>query len=107
MPHPAFVGSELDHRRETLLIDEGTHSLVEGQVGCQPIDQITPKGFARPVQVYRVDDFFSEEQRKRRRRLSRTGERVEVSVIDGSDIRAAILELRQIQEDLEKQYGDG
>ena len=60
----------------------------------------------RPVQVYKVGDFRSEEHRKRRRQLSRVGERVEVNVIDSSDIRAAIEELRQIQEDFEKQLDD-
>jgi hypothetical protein len=53
-----------------------------------------------------VDDFHSEEHRERRRRLSRVGERVEVNVTDSSDIRAAIEELRRIQEDFEKQFED-
>jgi class 3 adenylate cyclase len=91
---------------DTILIDENTHSLIEGHVGCELIDQITPKGFVRPVQVYQLGDFFAEEHRERRRQLSRVGERVEVNVIDSSDIRAAIEELRQIQEDFEKQFDD-
>jgi len=37
------------------------------------------------------------------RRLARIGERVEVNVIDRPNIRAAILELRGIQEEFEKQ----
>ena len=53
-----------------------------------------------------MGDFLSEEHRKRRRQLSRVGKRVEVIVIDSSDIRAAIEELRQIQEDFEKQFND-
>jgi class 3 adenylate cyclase len=91
---------------DTILIDETTHSLIEGNVKCDHVDEITPKGFVRPVQIYRVDDFFSEEHRERRRRLSRVGERVEVNVTDSSDIRAAIEELRRIQEDFEKQFED-
>ncbi len=70
------------------------------------IVQFTPKGFVRPVQVYKVGDFLSEEHRERRRRLSRVGKRVEVNIIDSSDIRAAIEELRQIQEEFEKQMDD-
>ena len=61
----------------------------------------------RPLKVYEVGDFLSEEHRERRRQLSRVGKRVEVNVIDSSDIRAAITELRQIQEDFEKQFNDG
>ena len=60
----------------------------------------------RPVQVYKVGDFISEKHRGQRRKLSRVGERVEVNVIDSSDIRAAIEELRQIHEDFEKQLDD-
>lgn len=91
---------------DTILIDDNTHSLIEGHVSCERIDQITPKGFVRPIQVYQVGDFFSEEHREKRRRLSRSGERVEVSVIDSSDIGAAIEELRRIQEDFAKQFED-
>jgi len=46
---------------------------------------------------------LSDKHRQRRQRLSRVGERVEVNVIDSSDIRAAIEELRCIQEDFERQ----
>ena len=87
-----------------ILIDENAHGLIEGHVSCEPIDEITPKGFVRPLKVYEVGDFLSDEHRERRQQLSRVGERVEVNVIDSSDIHAAIAELRQIQEDFEKQF---
>ena len=92
---------------DSILIDEATHSLIEGHVRCKEATSVTPKGFVRPVTVYEVQDFVSSEHRDRRRRLSRTGERVEVSVIDSSDIRAAIEELRRIQEEFEEQYDEG
>lgn len=91
---------------DTILVDENTHSLIDGHVACEPIDEITPKGFVRPIQAYLVDDFLSEEHRARRRQLSRVGERVEVNVIDSSDIRAVIEELRHIQEDFERQLNE-
>ncbi len=91
---------------DTILIDENTHTLIEGHVSCEFVEEITPKGLARPVQIYKVGDFLSDEHRERRRQLSRIGERVEVNVIDSSDIRAAIEELRQIQEDFERQFND-
>jgi class 3 adenylate cyclase len=91
---------------DAILIDENTHSLIEGHVACERIDEITPKGFVRPIQIFKVGDFLSDEHRERRGKLSRVGERVEVNVIDSSDIRAAILELQQIQDDFAKQYND-
>jgi len=92
---------------DTILIDENTYGLIKGHVSCEPTDKITPKGFVRPVQVYKVGDFISEEHRERRRQLSRVGERVEVNVIDSSDIRAAIKELREIQQEFERQFEQG
>ncbi|MCS5598877.1 MAG: hypothetical protein NZ707_03910, partial [Rhodospirillales bacterium] len=52
---------------------------------------------------YQVGDFISEAHRGRRPELSRVGQHVEINVIDSSDIRAAIEELRHFQEDFEKQ----
>jgi len=103
---PVNLASRLEAMAEpdTILIDENTHSLVAGHVDCVAVEAIAPRGFARAVQVYRVGDFKSEAHRRGRRQLSRTGERVEVSVIDSSDIRAAIEELRRIQEEFARQF---
>ena len=40
----------------------------------------------------------------RRKKLSHVGERVEINVLDSSDIHAAMKELRQIQKYLEEQF---
>jgi class 3 adenylate cyclase len=88
-----------------ILIAESTYSLVKEHVVCEPFDEIAPKGFARAVQVYLVDDFIFKEHRDQRKRLSHVGERVEVNVIDSSDIHAAIAELRRIQEEFERDLG--
>jgi class 3 adenylate cyclase len=103
---PVNAAARLEELAEPggILIDEGTHGLIGDQVDCSPVDQVVLRGFSRPVQIYRVNDFRSGEHRAGRRRLSRTGKRVEVSVIDSSDIRAAIEELRRIQEDFAEQY---
>ena len=90
---------------DTILIDEATHSLVGEQVNCRKADQIMPKGFARTVQVYQVEDFHSLDHIAQRHRLYQAGQRVEVNIIDSSDIRAAIEELRAIQFDFEKRLG--
>ena len=90
---------------DTILIDEATHSLVREQVQCREADQIMPKGFVRPIQVYQVEDFQSRDHIKLRHRLYQAGKRVEVNIIDSSDIRAAIEELRTIQLEFEARLG--
>ena len=90
----------------SILIDEYTKDLINDHVSSKYIDEITPKGFARPVQVYRINDFKSAEHRNRRKSLTHVGERVEVSVLDSSNIHAAIEELKHIQEKFERDYAD-
>jgi class 3 adenylate cyclase len=89
--------------QNTILIAESTYQLVDEYVDCEKFDEITPKGFARPVQVYLVKGFKSEDDRETRQQLSMIRDHVEVNVHDSSDIRAAIEELRQIQMEFEKQ----
>ena len=88
----------------SVLISEVTRNLIHEYVECEYFDEVTPKGFARPIKTYFAKDFISDEHRRNRLRLSRTGKHVEVNVIDSSDIRAAIEELRRIQQDFEEQF---
>ncbi|MEC8981750.1 MAG: adenylate/guanylate cyclase domain-containing protein [SAR324 cluster bacterium] len=88
----------------TILIDEYTKDLIHSHVKSKYVDDITPKGFARPIPVYLLKDFKSLKHRERRKSLTHVGERVEVSFIDSSDIQAAIEELKRIQEGFEKDY---
>ena len=48
--------------------------------------------------------FKSAKHRKRRKSLSHVGDRVEVNVLDSSNIQAAIEELKRIQEKFESDY---
>ncbi len=88
----------------TILIDEYTKDLISSHVNSKYIDDITPKGFARPIQVFQLNDFKSAKHRKRRKSLSHVGDRVEVNVLDSSNIQAAIEELKRIQEKFESDY---
>ena len=88
---------------ESILIDEKTQALVEDKVKCTYADEITPKGFARPIKIYQIEDFIDKDHHKLRRRLTHVGQRVEVNVFDSSDIKAAIEELRDIQNRFEKE----
>ena len=55
----------------------------------------------RLLRTFLVDDFISESHKKKRKILSHSGKRVEINVLDSSDIRAAIEELKNIQEKFE------
>ena len=88
---------------DEIYIDENTYNLIQSTIECVPVEQITPKGFARPIQVYQLKDFISEQHREMRRQLTRVGKRVEVSVTDSSNIHAAIKELKEIQIEFENQ----
>ncbi len=87
---------------DNILIDDTTYSLIGEHVKCTEVDQITPKGFVRPVKIYQVGDFISDDHINNRQRLYLAGDRVEVNIIDSSDIHAAIAELREIQLDFER-----
>ncbi len=90
----------------TVVVADSTYNLIHRNVECAYLDEVTPKGIAHAVEIYEVKDFRAPEHREQRRRLSRMGEHVEVNVIDSSDIRAAIEELRRIQQDFERQFAE-
>ena len=107
---PVNLASRLEGLAEpgSVLISDSTCNLVSEYVACEPVGEVNPKGFSRPVEVFKVLEFRSAEHRDQlqRRRLSRSGDHVEVNVIDSSDIRAAIEELRRIQKEFEQQLGE-
>jgi class 3 adenylate cyclase len=103
---PVNLAARLESMSEpnTILIDENTKNLIEEDVECKEFDSFIPKGFSRAIQVFKVNDFISSKHRSQRKKLSHTGERVEINVLDSSDIHAAMKELREIQEYLEEQF---
>ncbi len=88
---------------DQILVDENTKNLIEQDVKTTFIENYTPKGFVRPIGVFRIDGFKSKNYMKDHIRLSHKGKRIEINVIDSSDIRAAIEELKSIQEGFEKE----
>ncbi len=89
---------------DCILVDETTQSLIEEQVETAIRGETIPKGFARAINYFEVSDFKSSAHRADRQQLSHIGNRVEVNVIDSTDIRAAIEELRQIQLKFEERF---
>ena len=90
--------------RNGILIDENTNNLINDVVQTEKNNTITPKGFVRPIDTFILKDFKSQSHKDQRKMLSHSGERVEINVTDSSDIRAAIEELKNIQEKFEKEY---
>jgi class 3 adenylate cyclase len=104
---PVNLAARLEGLAEpgSVLISDSTCNLISEHVACESVGEVNPKGFSRPIEVFKVLEFRSAKHRDQllRRRLSRSGEHVEVNVIDSSDIRAAIEELRRIQQEFEQQ----
>ena len=104
---PVNLASRLEGLADpnSIFIDQNTYNLIHEHVSCETVDQITPKGMARSIKVYRVNDFFSDDHRNKRQKLSRLGKYVQLNVINSSDIPALINELHQMQKDFEEQIG--
>ena len=89
---------------KTILIDENTKNLIENDVITEYYKNIQPKGFSRPLETFTVKDFNSSVHIEKRKKLYHKGKRVEINVIDSSDIRAAIEELKRIQKEFETNH---
>ncbi|WP_353330104.1 adenylate/guanylate cyclase domain-containing protein [Phaeobacter sp. NW0010-22] len=88
---------------DTILMDQSTQSLVSNAVDATFKGEMTPRGFSRTVSYYEVEGLKPNSDIRTTQAFSHFGEHVEVNVIDSSNIRAAIEELRQIQTQFEKQ----
>ena len=68
---------------------------------------MTPKGFVRPIGVYRLDHLKAElEVDDKSAPMKHRGRHVEVNVFNRNRIREAIEELRRIQEKFEQRLTD-
>ena len=87
----------------TILISESTHVLIEGIAECQEMGEVTPKGFARPIGTFQLDRLKDEGKKIiGKMALTRVGKYVEVNLPDGGDIREAIIELKEIRDELKE-----
>lgn len=89
-----------------IILDQNTLSLVEAHVEVEAKGEFIPRGFMRPVQYFELSKYVASKDRTSGRQLSHTGQRVEVNIIDSSDIRSAIEELREIQARFQTQLDD-
>lgn len=83
---------------DTILLGESAHMLIEDDVDCTKMADMTLKGFARPIACYRLNGMRDGAEKGP---VTRVGKHVAVSIHDRRRIREAIEELRRIQIDLE------
>ena len=106
---PVNLAARLESKAPSneVIISDATLNLVKSQIKYEYFDEITPKGFARPVQIHKLIDFISKDKKLIKKVYSRKGKHVDINVFDTSDIKEAIKELKQIQiefsKDIEKE----
>jgi len=86
-----------------IIISDTTLNLIKSKINSEYFDKITPKGFARPVQIHKLIDFISKDQNQIKKMYSKKGKHVDINVFDTSDMKAAIQELKEIQIDFSKE----
>ena len=74
-----------------------------GEKLCEEYDEITPKGFVRPVKTYKVISSKNKSNSKTKKSYSKKGNHVDIQIFDSSDMKAAIKELKKLQEDFSKE----
>ena len=89
-----------------IIISDTTYNLVKNQINCQEYEEITPKGFIRPVKTYKVISFKNKTNIKTKRSYSKKGNHVDIQIFDSSDMKAAIKELKKLQEDFSKEIDE-
>lgn len=89
-------------KHDTILIDQQTYSLINEYVKTKSAGEVIPKGFAKPIKIYEVDDFIDKDHVNKRINLNLTGDYVEVNITNTKDINAVILEIDKIKQKFER-----
>ena len=99
---PVNLAARLEAAAEpnTIYISESTRLLIGDVADCTYASEITPKGFIRPVPIYRLDNLKGADTASVS--MKHVGEHVEVNIVDSRNIREAIEELKRIQEEIER-----
>ncbi len=86
-----------------IIISDSTYNLVKNQINCEEYKEITPKGFVRPIKTYKVINFKNKSYSKTKKSYSKKGKHVDIQIFDSSDMKAAVKELKKLQEDFSKE----
>ena len=89
-----------------IIISDTTYNLVKNQINCEEYEEITPKGFVRSVKTYKVIDFKNKKNSKTKKSYSKKGNHVDIQIFDSSDMKAAMKELKKLQEDFSKEINE-
>ena len=89
-----------------IIISDTTYNLVKNQIKCEEYEEITPKGFVRPVKTYKVISFKNKTNIKTKKSYSKKGNHVDIQIFDSSDMKAAMKELKKLQEDFSKEIDE-
>ena len=89
-----------------IIISDTTYNLVKNQIDCEEYKEITPKGFVRPVKTYKVISFKNKSNSKTKKSYSKKGKHVDIQIFDSSDMKAAMKELKKLQEDFSKEIDE-
>ena len=101
---PVNLSARLQNKAPSneIIISDTTLNIVKSKIKYEYFDEITPKGFVRPVQIHKLVDFISKDKNLIQKSFSRKGKHVDINVYDTSDLKEAIKELKQIQIDFSK-----
>ena len=86
-----------------IILSDNTYNLINTKIKSEKFNEITPKGFSRPVQTHKLINFNMKDSELIQKSYSKKGKHVDINVFDTSDIKAAIKELKQIQVDFSKE----
>lgn len=107
---PVNLAARLQARAEpdSIYLSESTWLLLRNHVECTEMEPFTPKGFTRPVRIYRLDPVPGDNANGEEHGgpFRHVGEHVEVNIPNPRRIREAIEELRRISEDIETQLAN-
>ena len=92
--------------KNEIIISDTTYNLVKNQIDCEEYKEITPKGFVRPVKTYKVISFKNKSNSKTKKSYSKKGKHVDIQIFDSSDMKAAMKELKKLQEDFSKEIDE-
>jgi len=101
---PVNLSARLESLAESnqIVISDTTLNLVEAKIKFEKFKEIIPKGFARPIQTYRLEGFKDKSLSKSIKSYSKKGKRVDINIFDTTNIKEALDELKQIQIDFTK-----
>ncbi len=85
-----------------IVVSEQTCELISGDIDCTPYQTVTPKGFSRPINTYTISQDGSVDAAKHPSKYKKLGNRVSIDIFDTSDINAAIMELKEIEQEFER-----